>query len=171
MHTIINKSDHREEGIDMTIRKANKKDIGRLIDLLEQVLEIHAIARPDIFISGTTKYTHDELKTMVEDDTNPIYVAVDADDIVVGYAFCQLKQPHSNCMAEHKTLYIDDLCVDEKARGQHVGESLFEYVKEEAKKIGCSAITLNVWRGNDSAECFYEKMGMSIRSKTMEFLL
>ena len=53
----------------MNIRRAHEKDIPRLIDLLEQVLQIHADIRPDIFISGTTKYTNEELAEMIKDDT------------------------------------------------------------------------------------------------------
>ena len=45
----------------MNIRRAQEKDIPRLIELLEQVLLIHADIRPDIFIPGTTKYTNEEL--------------------------------------------------------------------------------------------------------------
>lgn len=48
----------------MTIRRANEKDIPRIIDLLGQVLQIHAEIRPDIFIPGTTKYTDEELLEM-----------------------------------------------------------------------------------------------------------
>ena len=44
----------------MIIRKAKEKDIPRILELLEQVLQIHADIRPDIFIPGTTKYTIDE---------------------------------------------------------------------------------------------------------------
>ena len=40
----------------MTIRKAEEKDIPRITELLEQVLQIHADIRHDIFIPGTTKY-------------------------------------------------------------------------------------------------------------------
>lgn len=119
----------------MNIRRANEKDIPRLIELLEQVLQIHADIRPDIFIPGTTKYTEDELKEMLKDDTKPVYVAADENDVCLGYAFCQLKQqPFSNNMVPFTSLFIDDLCVDAKTRGQHVGESLFEYVKGEAKR-------------------------------------
>ena len=58
------------EASEMNIRRANEKDIPRLIELLEQVLQIHADIRPDIFIPGTTKYTEDELKEMLKDDTS-----------------------------------------------------------------------------------------------------
>lgn len=156
----------------MNIRRAKEKDIPRLIKLLQQVLEIHAELRPDIFISGTTKYTDDELVKKVNDDNNPIYVAVDEDDVCVGYAFCQLKeQPFSNNMVPFKSLYIDDLCVDVSARGKYVGKSLFEYVKSEAKRLGCYEITLNVWTGNTSAEIFYERMGMQTKERQMEYIL
>lgn len=127
----------------MNIRRAAEKDIPRIIDLLEQVLQIHAEIRPDIFIPNTTKYTNAELEEMLKDETKPIYVAVNEDDICMGYAFCQLQeQPFSNNMVPFKSLFIDDLCVDQSTRGQHVGESLFEYVKQEAKRLGCYEVTL-----------------------------
>ena len=156
----------------MNIRRAGEKDIKRLIELLQQVLDIHAKIRPDIFISGTTKYTDDELLQMILDDTNPIYVAVDEKDLCMGYAFCQLReQPFSNNMVPFTSLFIDDLCVDQSLRGQHIGESLFEFVKAEAKRLGCYEVTLNVWAGNTSAEHFYEKMGMKTKERQMEYIL
>lgn len=156
----------------MNIRRAEEKDIPRLIELLQQVLDIHAKIRPDIFISGTTKYTDDELLQMILDDTNPIYVAVDEKDLCMGYAFCQLReQPFSNNMVPFTSLFIDDLCVDQSLRGQHIGESLFEFVKAEAKRLGCYEVTLNVWAGNTSAEHFYEKMGMKTKERQMEYIL
>ena len=107
----------------MNIRRAQEKDIPRLIELLEQVLQIHADIRPDIFIPGTTKYTNEELAEMIKDDTKPIYVAADDDDVCMGYAFCQIRQqPFSNNMVPFTSLFIDDLCVDAKTRGAHIGD-------------------------------------------------
>lgn len=154
------------------IRRAAEKDIKKVMDLLSQVLEIHANIRPDIFISGTTKYTNDELLQMFQDDNKPVYVAVDAEDNVLGYAFCALKQqPFSNNMIPFQVLFIDDLCVDKNIRGGHIGQRLFEYVKEEAVRLGCYEVTLNVWEGNDSAKAFYEKMGMKPKETQMEYIL
>lgn len=156
----------------MIIRKAEEKDIPRIIELLGQVLQIHADIRPDIFIPGTTKYTVDELTELLKNEKNPIYVAANEADICVGYACCQLReQPFSNNMVPFKSLFIDDLCVDQQARGQHIGERLFEHVKNEAKQKGCYEVTLNVWTGNISAEKFYEKMGMKTKEKQMEYIL
>ena len=156
----------------MIIRKAEEKDIPRIIELLGQVLQIHADIRPDIFIPGTTKYTVDELTELLKNEKSPIYIAANEADICVGYAFCQLReQPFSNNMVPFKSLFIDDLCVDQQARGQHIGERLFEYGKKEAKQKGCYEVTLNVWIGNISAEKFYEKMGMKTKEKQMEYIL
>ena len=156
----------------MIIRKAEEKDIPRILELLEQVLQIHADIRPDIFIPGTTKYTADELTELLKNAEKPIYVAADEDDVCMGYAFCQLQeQPFSNNMVPFKTLFIDDLCVDQEARGRHIGESLFEYVKNEAKQLGCYEVTLHVWTGNTSAEKLYEEMGMRTKERQMEYII
>ena len=156
----------------MTIRKAQEKDISRIIELLGQVHQIHAEIRPDIFIPDTTKYTEQELAALLKDEKKPIYVAVNEEDVCMGYAFCQMKeQPFSNNMVQFQSLFIDDLCVDRFARGQHIGESLFDYVKQEAKRMGCYEVTLNVWAGNTSAEKFYEKMGMKTKERQLEYIL
>lgn len=156
----------------MTIRRANENDIPKIIDLLGQVLQIHAEIRPDIFIPGTTKYTNAELSQMLKDEAKPIYVAADENGTCMGYAFCQIReQPFSNNMVQFKSLFIDDLCVDKSTRGQHIGEKLFEHVKSEAKRLGCYEVTLNVWAGNTSAEKFYDKMGLKTKERQLEYIL
>lgn len=109
---------------------------------------------------------------IVNDANRPVYVAVDENDSVMGYAFCiKKKQPFSTNMVSFDSLFIDDLCVDQNIRGKHVGQKIFEHVKEEAKKMGCYEVTLNVWEGNDTARRFYEKMGMVPKETQMEFIL
>ncbi len=156
----------------MQIRRAIEKDIPKVSELLSQVLEIHASIRPDIFISGTTKYTKDELLAIFADDKRPVYVAANEADEVLGYAFCILKeQPFSTNMVPFTSMFIDDLCVDASARGMHLGQQLFEFVKSEARRLGCYEVSLNVWEGNDSARHFYEKMGMGVKETQMEYVL
>lgn len=156
----------------ITIRRAESRDIPGVIRLLGQVLELHAKLRPDIFIPGTTKYTTQELEEIFSNDSTPVFTAINDAGEVVGYAFCVMRrQPFSTNMRDFTTLYIDDLCVDEGCRGQQVGTSLFEYVKQYAREQGCYDVTLNVWEGNDSARRFYEKMGMFVKETQMEILV
>jgi len=152
------------------IRKATPKDIKRIIDLLHQVNMVHHVIRPDLFKPYTTKYNEQELEVLLEDDSKPIFVYDDGE--VKGYAFCQLTEVRDNLLLQdNKTLYIDDICVDEQARGQHVGKALYEYVRNYAQTIGCHNITLNVWEGNNPALSFYRNMGMKVQKTTMEIIL
>ncbi|MBQ3866507.1 MAG: GNAT family N-acetyltransferase [Clostridia bacterium] len=156
----------------MKIRRAVASDAARVEALLSQVLEIHARIRPDIFISGTTKYTSREICAMFKNDEKPVYVALDPVGTVIGYAICAVKeQPFSNNMVPFRTLFVDDLCVDEGARGRGVGEKLFSHIKAEGKRLGCYEVTLAVWEGNDAARRFYEKMGMKVKESIMEYVL
>lgn len=154
------------------IRRACEKDIPAVIRLLEQVLAIHAEIRPDIFIPDTAKYTREELIAKFGNDQTPVFVACDEQDEVKGYVFCALQKPaHTGNMCDILTLYIDDLCVDENARGMHVGTALFSFVKDYARELGCHNITLNVWEGNDSARRFYDAMGFGIQKTLMEMII
>ena len=152
------------------IRKANKGDIQRIIELLHQVNMVHHVLRPDLFKPYTTKYNEQELEVMLDDDSKPIFV--NDEGAVLGYAFCQITEVKGDQLLEDiKTLYIDDICVDENARGKHVGKELYEYVRDYAKTIGCNNITLNVWEGNEPALHFYKNMGMQVQKTTMEIIL
>ena len=152
------------------IRKACKNDIQRIIELLHQVDMVHHVLRPDLFKPYTTKYDEQELESLLGDDSKPIFVYDDGQ--VQGYAFCQLSEVKDDkLLQDAKHLYIDDICVDEKARGRHVGKALYEHVHNYAKDIGCHNITLNVWDGNDPALSFYRNMGMQVQKTTMEVIL
>ena len=152
------------------IRKAEKRDIQSIIELLHQVNMVHHVLRPDLFKPNTTKYNEQELGAMLEDDRKPIFVFEDG--AVLGYAFCIVTEVKDDILLQDiKTLYIDDICVDEKARGRHVGKALYEYVRDYAQSIGCNNVTLNVWDGNDTALSFYRNMGMKVQKTTMEVVL
>lgn len=157
----------------MSIRRAEEKDIDRIRLLLHQVQDVHANGRPDLFKHGGRKYTDEELRRIIANDLTPVYVYVDEENLVLGYIFCI----YTEVLKEHPTrkpvrsMYIDDLCVDETRRGMDIGKSLYEYVLEEAKKNGCYQITLHVWECNESARIFYEKMGMEPLNTTMEKIL
>ena len=153
------------------IRKAVEKDIPKIIDLLKQVCLVHHNGRPDIFKVGT-KYSAKELKVILKDETRPIFVSVDGNDCVEGYCFCVYQQYlDSGVLTDIKTLYIDDLCVDETLRGKHIGKKLYEYALKFAKETGCYNLTLNVWSCNQSALKFYESLGLLPQKIGMEVIL
>lgn len=157
---------------ELTIRRATVSDMDGINELLHQVLTVHHNGRPDLFKSGAKKYTDAELTAIIHDDTRPIFVAVDKEDRIAGYAFCIFIQHlNDNILTDVKTLYIDDLCVDEALRGQHVGKTIYDYVVTFAKNSGCYNLTLNVWSCNQSAMRFYEKCGLVPQKVGMELIL
>ena len=152
------------------IRRAEIKDIPGIISLLHQVNMVHHVLRPDLFKPYTTKYNEQELEALIGDDSKPIFVFDDG--AILGHAFCMITEVKGDKLLQDiKTMYIDDICVDENARGKHVGKALYEYVRDYAQSIGCNNITLNVWDGNDAALNFYRNMGMKVQKTTMEIIL
>ena len=153
------------------IRLAQVKDIPKIGDLLSQVDMVHHLGRPDIFKIGR-KYSDAELKILLQDGNRPILVAVDEDDTVMGYCFCIFRQHiDDSVLTDIKTLYIDDLCVDENLRGRHIGKELYNAAVEFAKENGCYNLTLNVWSCNESAMKFYESCGLVPQKTSMEIIL
>lgn len=156
--------------VHMDIRFAQDIDIPDILKLLEQVNLIHHQARPDI-LKEAPKYTSDEIANIIEDPQRPLLVAVEGKH-VLGYMFGIYQESAENAfLVGEKSLYIDDICVDQNIRGKHVGQTLYQATKELAADTGCRRITLNVWAFNDSAKSFYEKMGMQTFKTTLEDIL
>ncbi|MBF0580477.1 GNAT family N-acetyltransferase [Erysipelotrichaceae bacterium RD49] len=152
--------------------KVSSKDIEKIHDLLSQVLNVHHNARPDLFKAGARKYTDEELIEILNDPQRPVFVYENEDGQILGYAFCVLQQHlNNNILTDIKTLYIDDLCVDQNARHQRIGHQLYEYVCNYAAKIGCYNVTLNVWADNTSALKFYESLDLKPQKVGMEKIL
>ncbi len=155
----------------MNIRRAKESDINAVDKLLYEVHKVHSDVRPDLFKAGSKKYTDGELRQILSDDGRPVFVA-EKDGNVLGYIFCVHQQYiGNNSLTDIKTLYIDDLCVDENARGMNIGRSLYNYAVDYARENGFYNVTLNVWADNINAVKFYEKLGLKIQKIGMEKIL
>lgn len=156
----------------MEIRRAKEQDMDGINKLLLQVCLVHHNGRPDLFKYGAKKYTDEELRAIIRDDKRPIFTAVGEDGTILGYAFCIFQQQiGNNILTDIKTLYIDDLCVDEAIRGRHIGRKLYDHVLAYARENGCYNVTLNVWSCNEAAMKFYRSCGLKPQKVGMEILL
>ena len=155
----------------MEIRFAQAKDVAGILSLLKQVGKVHHVGRPDIFRSNAQKYGASQILSMLDSSKNPIFVAVEEEQ-VLGYGFCQIKTfEHDPVIADHTELYIDDLCVDETCRGQGIGKAIYEAILKYAKLRKCYNVTLNVWSCNENAMKFYERLGLKPQKVGMEQIL
>ena len=155
----------------MDIRFAKTEDIPGILSLLRQVGQVHHAGRPDIFRAGAQKYGASQVINLLDKPGIAIFVATE-EDAVLGYCFCFVKEHSKDPVLTDRTeLYIDDLCVDEGCRGQHIGKALYETACRYAKQRGCYHVTLNVWSCNESAEKFYKALGLKPQKTTMEHIL
>ena len=156
----------------MEIRRAKEQDMDGINKLLLQVCLVHHNGRPDLFKYGAKKYTDEELRAIIRDDKRPIFTAVGEDGTILGYAFCIFQQQiGNNILTDIKSLYIDDLCVDEAIRGRHIGRKLYDHVLAYARENGCYNVTLNVWSCNEAAMKFYRSCGLKPQKVGKEILL
>ena len=154
-----------------TVRRAEKRDIPAIMGLLKQVNRVHYEGRPDLFRLAT-KYTEEELAAILDNDRTPVFVFEDSGGQILGHGFCVLQRPdNTRLLNDILTLYIDDICVDEAARGMGVGRALYEHILAYAREKGCYNVTLNVWSCNPGAVAFYEKLGLVPYKVGMEKIL
>ena len=155
----------------MEIRKAVKEDAPRIHKLLCDIARLHTEGNPDVFEGKSAKYDVTDVEKMISDGSSIILSALEEGN-VIGYLICKENITEADGLRRYRrTLYIDDLCVDENARGIGAGKALFNEAKKLAFELGCSALDLNVWSFNKNAIAFYEKMGMTDVRRHMEMKL
>ena len=155
----------------MEIRFATEQDVGGILELLRQVGQIHYEGRPDLFRAGAQKYGPSQVLALLNSSKTPIFVAVE-EEKVLGYGFCKVKAYDKDpVFCDSTELYIDDICVDENCRGQHIGTAIYQEIMRYAKMRRCHNVTLNVWNFNESAMKFYESLGMKPQRVFMETIL
>lgn len=152
----------------LTVRPATPDDIPAIEALLLQVDMVHHRGRPDLFRGPAVKYDPPALAALLAAPGSYIFVC-ESDGAVVGHAFCELQTEAGNAVLHPvRTLYIDDICVDERHRRQGIGKRLYEAALSCAAALSCYHVTLNVWACNPGAEAFYRALGMGTMKTTLE---
>lgn len=158
--------------MEISIRKAEKRDAARLCELLETIAELHHNGRPDIYGAGGAKYDIPAVEEKITNKDEIILVAVNEDDLVLGYTMSKIIDVKAQgILLPHRKMYIDDVCVDSRFRKHGIGRLLMDATKKEAKNAGCHIAELNVWAFNESAVNFYKSCGMKVQRMYMEYVL
>jgi len=154
----------------ITVRLAKKQDHPAVERLLRQIAQLHADLRPDVFRPASCKYDKKRYYGLLRHRNTPVLIAQNERGEVLGYAMLLMKtigRKHP-VFRPRRILYIDDLCVDEAARGQGIGTALMGAVRELARERGLERIELNVWERNEGAMRFYEQMGFQTQRRGLE---
>ena len=150
---------------NVIIRESDVKDSNAVYNLLMVIAKLHKDARPDVFANLVSKYTPEQVSSRLSKSDNGVFVA-EVEGNVVGYVFCDVIKE-----GDGKTLYVDDLCIDEAYRRLGIGKMLIDRAKSYAFEKNCRCVMLNVWEFNESAVRFYENYGFSTRSRHLEMKL
>ena len=154
--------------MSIIIRRAQRNDTDKVLDLLLQVEGVHQKGRPDLFREHGVKFTAPELHEIFADDTRPVFVA-ELDGKVAGYVFCIITETKNSTMLfDMKTIHLEDVCIDETCRGEGIGGALMDYVTAWAKENGCDRMDLDVWEFNEGARRFYERYGFATQKRRMD---
>ena len=95
-------------------------------------------------------------ETMFGEGASVFAFVAELDGAVVGLALWFLTY---STWTGRPSLYLEDLFVDETARGRGVGKALFRALAGEAAARGCARIDWAVLDWNEDARTFYRSLG------------
>lgn len=136
---------------EIIIRKAVEADsekvwvLMRDLAIFENYIDVFAITPETIKESGFRKNPPDF----------HCIIAEDSDEILGMLVYYFLPYTAQNRPA----VYMKELYVNEKYKGQKIGEQLMDALKKEAKANNCGQIKWTVASWNEGGKRFYERLG------------
>ena len=135
--------------MNIEIRTANKKDYPDILDLIKELA---------LFERAPEKVTNTVEQMNEEEEFFKALVAENSDGKIVGMALYYF----AYYTWVGKSLYLDDLVVLEKYRGNKIGTRLLEEVMNIAKENNCKRVRWQVLDWNTSAIDFYNSYGATL---------
>ena len=133
--------------MNINIRRAVREDCSRLLELIHE-LAVYEKAPDDV----TVNLAHFEESGFGK---NPVWWAfvAETDEGIQGFALYYIRYSTWKGQA----MYLEDILVTEKMRGNKIGKLLFERLIEEAKEKKFNRIIWQVLDWNEPAINFYKK--------------
>ena len=100
----------------------------------------------------------DRLSELVESDNTIIFLGTDDNGQILGMlSLIVMKIPTGN------KAWIEDVVVDQSARGKGMGKALMDHALERAKKLAVKSVDLTSRPSRESANMLYQSLGYQIR--------
>ena len=99
-----------------------------------------------------------EVEAMLASDAITQFVARDDGGAIVGVSTLAVF-PIPTAMRA----WIEDVIVDESARGQGIGEALAQAMIDRARELGCATVDLTSRPTREAANRLYQRMGFTLR--------
>ena len=149
--------------MEIRVRLAEMEDAGRVNALYRALAELHKAARPDVFASLAADTM--PVAAALIGDNGLILVAEDESGVVQGMIMGKVRGYRGQ---PAQILWIDDLIVEDAARGKGIGSALLQAARDYGRQQGCTRLELNVWAFNETAVRFYEKNGLQVQRYILE---
>ena len=133
--------------MDITIRRAEKRDCVRLLELIQELAEYEKAPN-----EVTVTLSHFEESGF---GANPVWwgFVAEVNGHVEGFALYYIR--YSTWKGQR--MYLEDILVTEKMRGNQLGKKLFDQLIIEAKEKNLAGIVWQVLEWNEPAINFYKK--------------
>ncbi len=153
----------------MKIRPANLKDIPAIALLYKELFENMSRLEPYYLRAGIqdTKL----IKSCIESDSYSIFLSELGGEVCGFIILKEEKTVDFNVFIERKAVYIMDLIVREKYRGQGIGRALMDRTLSFSKEKEAHYISLSVLEKNKRAIEFYEDLGFQGFSRNLNYIL
>lgn len=148
------------------IRNMNENDYAEFDTLMAKLHGLHVTARPDVFLPVPHIYSEDVFRNEILNSETHFALCAVSDGKIVG--ICTAEKRFRSMMKNMKTVYIDDIFVDEGFRRRGIAKMLADKITSEAKTFGAERIDLTVWEFNDEARGFYEALGFTTMRRVLE---
>ena len=153
----------------MVIRNLKLEDFDDVNNLFMQLHNSEMEQRPDLFRKkekpNTPKAWDFEASLS---DNNKIMLGAEVNDKIVGFAIVQIRQSTYKVQAPRTYAYFENIVVDTNYRRRGIGTAVYQEGVKRAKEQGATSAELKVWNFNAGALKFYQSLGMSVQSLTME---
>ena len=136
--------------MDLQIRKAAESD-------LPAVLRLYAQSGMDNGRVLTIDAASKILQRMATYPEYAVYLATAHDGSVVG-TFALLVMDNLAHMGTPSAV-VEDVCVDERLRGQGIGKAMMHFAMEFARQRGCYKLALSSNAAREGAHAFYRSLG------------
>ena len=141
----------------MEFRLASEADFDVVNRLARQVHELHVQWRPDLFRSVEYPIPQEAFSVLLHEQR---LLLAQQDGAVIAYAVFAMQRLDVPKLVPHKTLKLDEICVDEAYRRQGIAKALMNELMRRGREQGCTDLRLTCDPHNAAGIALYESLGM-----------
>ncbi len=138
-------------------------EISILTDVTDEVVEAFARLVPQLSSSAAAP-ARDEIQAMVDSGCSIVLIARDeeAGGRILGSLTLVVFRVPTGIRA-----WIEDVVVDESARGKGIGEALTRYALDEGRRRGAKNVDLTSRPSREAANRLYQRIGFNLRTSNL----